>query len=416
MRATGTLSVLLFVSAAAACGGHGGNSDDDDTPDALATPDAHDCGGDFDNDGISDADEGRCDPVPPDTDGDGTPDWMDQDSDDDGMEDSVEGAGDDDGDGVPNSIDPHNDGTPAPIKLTQISTTFNSPIGIDYHEPTDRVIMSVNYPSGAPSNFETVAFDGTHEAFSAIAGLTEELKLATARSGNLQDIPAGTLFTGNGIDGQIVKVTADGSSITNPWVDLPGVDNGLIRGSLYVDRTGIYNGDLIICTTNGEVWRIDANANPTFIFDTNTHLEGLQVVPDVPVRFGPLAGKIVAGAEAEGLLWSFDAQGNAVSYNLGVAVEDIDVVVPNENFFGVNYGNSRLLGASDDDFLSVRGDLMLATETVAAGTSGLYRVNWDGTTLTAQPIPLTVDSEQPTPQWEHVTMAPAGIVEIPPVE
>ena len=33
----------------------------------------------------------------------------------------------------------------------------------------------------------------------AIAGLTEELKLATARSGNPQNIPAGTLFTGNGI-------------------------------------------------------------------------------------------------------------------------------------------------------------------------------------------------------------------------
>jgi hypothetical protein len=408
------MSVLLLILAA--CGGHGGNTGDDDAAADATALDARDNNGDFDNDGISDADEGRYDPVPPDTDGDGTPDWMDQDSDGDGLDDSVEGVGDDDGDGDPNNIDPHNDGLPAPITLTQISTTFTTPIGIDYYEPTNRVIMSVNYPTGAPSNFATVAFDGSQEAFSAIAGLTDELKLATARSGNLQDIPAGTLFTGNGVDGQVVKVTADGSAITNPWVDLPGADNGLIRGSLYVDRTGIYNGDLIICTTGGEVWRIDADANPTFIFDTNTHLEGLQVVPDIPVRFGPLAGKIVAGAEAEGLLWSFDAAGNAVSYNLGVTVEDIDVVVPNENFFGVNYGNSRLLGASVDDMISVRGDLMLATETVVAGTSGLFRVNWDGQTLTAQPIPLTATSEQPTPQWEHVTMAPAGIVEIPPVD
>src|SRR5262245_57609007 len=89
----------------------------------------------------------------------------------------------------------------ADLKLTQISTPFPSPIGIDYHEPTDSVVMSVNYSSGFPFNFERVKADGSHVQFSSIAGLSEEVKIATARSGSV--FPAGTLFTGNGIDGQI---------------------------------------------------------------------------------------------------------------------------------------------------------------------------------------------------------------------
>lgn len=52
------------------------------------------------------------------------------------------------------------------ITLTPITTGFNTPIGIDHHQPTNRVVMSVNYPSGLPYNFELVAADGTRNQFS----------------------------------------------------------------------------------------------------------------------------------------------------------------------------------------------------------------------------------------------------------
>jgi hypothetical protein len=39
-----------------------------------------------------------------------------------------------------------------PVTLTPIATGFNHPVGIDYHEPTDQVILSVNWPTGQPSN------------------------------------------------------------------------------------------------------------------------------------------------------------------------------------------------------------------------------------------------------------------------
>ena len=76
------------------------DTDGDGTPDYLDEDD--------DGDGISDADEGSRDYT--DTDGDGTPDYQDDDSDGDGVADSVEGSEDTDGDGTPDYQDEDNDG------------------------------------------------------------------------------------------------------------------------------------------------------------------------------------------------------------------------------------------------------------------------------------------------------------------
>lgn len=303
------------------------------------------------------------------------------------------------------------------ITLTQISTTFNSPIGIDYHEPTNSVVMSVNYASGLPHNFERVQLDGTHVQFSTASGLTEEVKIATARSvskGGFGTFTAGDLFTGNGVDGQIARITNNGSTVLSPWVDLPGAGNGLMRGSLYVDRTGVYNGDLIVVTTGGEVWRIDQAANPTKLYDANVHLEGVITVPNDAATYGGLAGKIIAGAEGVGLLYVFDNSGLVTTYDVDVNIEDIDMISANENFFGVNFGTSRILGAPASEFTSMVGDILL-TQEFRTGPSGLYRMSWDFVNNKPVATELTIDAGSAIPgQWEHVTFAPAGIREVPP--
>ena len=319
---------------------------------------------------------------------------------------------DDDGDGKPNKNDPINDGDPPTITLTGISTTFNSPIGIDYHEPTNSVVVSVNYPTGTPSGFELIAQDGTHQQFSALTGLTDEVKIATARSKNPAGFTVGDLFVGNGVDGQIVRITDNGQTVINPWVDLPGDNNGLMRGSLYIDRTGEFGGDLCAVTTAGEVWRVTVAGIPTKIASVGVHLEGTLVVPNKPARFGPVAGKLLAGAEAAHVLYAFSPDGTFVTYTLGVDVEDIDWIGPNENFFGVNFGTSKLLGAGSEQFKPMMGDVLL-TQEGASGSVGLFRLKWDGTQVVAQPIPISTTSAT-VGQWEHVTFAPAGIVEIPP--
>ena len=117
-----------------------------------------------------------------------------------------------------------------------------------------------------------------------------------------------------------------------------------------------------------------------------------------------------------GLLYAFSpSDGTFVTYNTGVKVEDIDIVPIKENFFGVNFGTSKLLGAAADQWRTMVGDIVLTDETVVAGTSGLSVLRWDGAMLTAVPIPLDPTSAT-VAQWEHVTFAPAGIVEVPPID
>lgn len=409
------------------------DSDHDGVPD-FRDPDSDDNGitdgvdqaGDFDGDGVPDFQDldddgdglpdrgeiGAAPDHPLDTDADGLPDYHDLDSDADGLPDGEEGPGDLDGDGLANPVDPRNDVPPPTVVFTAISTPFNNPIGIDYHEPTHSVVMSVNYPSGAPLNLERVQLDGTHVPFSDFRGQTEEVKIATVRAGGVGGFVPGDLFVGNGVDGEIARVSADGTTVANPWVSLPGTGNGLMRGAMYVDRTGVLGGDLIVVTDAGELWRVTSSAVPTRLAAVGVHLEGMIVVPPYPARFGPLAGKIIAGAEQQGVMYVFAPDGTFTTVNLGVAIEDIDLVTPRENFFGVNYGTGRLLGAPRETWATIPGDIVLTTETVTGGTSGLFRVYWDGTNLTAQPIPLGAGSAT-VGQWEHVTFADAGIVEIP---
>ena len=381
-----------------------GASADGSTPDTDGdgTPDFRD--GDTDGDGITDLIEGAID-----TDGDGTPDYRDLDSDGDAIADRIERTDDWDGDGIPNHIDPRNEGSAPAVDFTAISTAFNSPIGIDFHEHTGSVVLSVNYPSGSPSAFERVEPDGSHVAFSSVSGLTDEVKIATARSG-AAGFAAGELFVGNGVDGQIVRISADGSTVQNPWVDLPGDSNGLMRGSLYIDRTGVWGHELLVATTDGEVWRIDSAGSATMVADVGVHLEGLITVPDAPARYGPLAGLAIAGAEGVGLLYGFDTAGTVTTWNLGVAVEDIDIIEPFENFFGVNYGSSRLIGVPSHQLLPMAGDILLTQETVT--NVGLFHLRYDGTSLVAEELTASASSTS-IAQWEHVTTAAAGIQEVP---
>jgi hypothetical protein len=379
------------------------DSDLDGTPDYLD--------GDSDDDGLRDVLEGApVDGAPPDTDADGTPDYLDTDSDADGLADVVEGQDDWDGDGISNWRDPRNDRSADPLTFVAISTDFNQPIGIDFHESAFDVVMSVNYSSGTPHALETVAPDGSHTRFSSLAGVTDEVKIATARSGNAGGFETGELFVGNGVDGQIVRISADGSTVTNPWVDLPGTSNGLMRGSLYVDRTGVFGGNLIVATTSGQIWSVDALGNATQIASLGVHLEGLVTVPDAPERYGPLAGTILAGAENEGLLWSVKPDGSAQSFSLGIRVEDIDIIPPYENFFGINFGTSSLIGVAGPSFLPIAGDILLTQESVTS--VGLFRLWFDGTGLRTEELQAASGSAR-LGQWEHVTFANAGIQEVP---
>jgi hypothetical protein len=185
-----------------------------------------------------------------------------------------------------------------------------------------------------------------------------------------------------------------------------------MRGSLYVDRTGIFGGDLMVVTTVGEVWRVTAAGLPTMVTTIpGVHLEGVVVVPNKPARFGPLAGKLIVGAEEQGLLYAFSTDGTYETHTIGVAIEDIDIISAKENFFGVNFGTGQLLGAAAEQ----KDGRRRVAQRKPPGHRAC-RLKFDGTALVAQPIPLSSSQTAAVGQWEHATFAAAGINEIPPVQ
>ena len=302
----------------------------------------------------------------------------------------------------------------APIKESGLSINlqvFNAglpgAIGIDYSPSSKNLLLTANYPSGHPYNLFMLSGDQIAVPYSSISGFTEELKIATVKS-SAGGFTAGETFLGNGNDGEIVKLSSDGKIVENPWVQLPGDGNGLLRGSLFHDSTGLFSGDLIAVTTSGQVWRVSSTKTCTLLASLGTHLEGLNIVPNDPQRYGPLAGKIIAGAEQQGRVYSISNTGQVDFYSLDVNVEDIEIIRPGDAFYGIDYAGSRLLTAPYDSFTGLEGEIVVAQETIGYSSSGLYRLYWDGTALRSEPFNLTAGSQYPG-QWEHIAFAPSTL-------
>jgi hypothetical protein len=107
-------------------------------------------------------------------------------------------------------------------------TPFTLPNCVDFHEPSGTLLLSENYPDGTPYNFDRILFDGTHVQFSNISGLRDEIYIAAVRSEYIhslrQGFQLGDMFTGNGKDGEIMRIQTDANGnnpiITNPWTKL----------------------------------------------------------------------------------------------------------------------------------------------------------------------------------------------------
>src|SRR5437773_3691567 len=289
------------------------------------------------------------------------------------------------------------------VQLTPVATGFNNPIGIDHHPFSGKLIVSVNFPTGLPHNFELVGPDGDHAQFSGISGLTEEVKIAAVRQGSCQGgFSAGEVFTGTGVPGVIARIAPDGGSVINPWVTLPG-ETGLLRGSLFQDRYCAFGGDLLVVTTDGNAWRVSSAGVATRLASLGTHLEGLTTVPNDPAKYGPWAGHALAGAEDQGRIYAIGADGAVDFYELGVRPEDIEIIPTHENFYGVDFGGSTIWGAAPDQFSDKVGDILMSQEFPGI----LWHLRWNGLSFEATEVARVT-------QWEHITFSPAGVPPIPP--
>lgn len=290
------------------------------------------------------------------------------------------------------------------VVLTPLTTAFVGHAGIEHHQPLRKVVVSSNNPTGVPLNFEALDADGMHRPYSNVSGLYGGLKIATARDDGTGmsrgGFKPGELFSGTGVPGAIARVAPDGGSVQNPWVTLAG-EGGQLSAGLFVDRTGVFGGDLIAVTTAGGVWRINSAGVAARIADLGTHLAGVTTLPDDATKYGPWAGKILAGAKDRGIVYAIDAQGNSTSYQLGINPEDIRIIPAHENFYGVDPAGGKIWGAPDDAFAGIIGDIL-----IAQGSPGvLARVRWNGTDFKVGQIAQVE-------QWGQITFSPAALSEI----
>ncbi len=289
------------------------------------------------------------------------------------------------------------------VVLTPVTTAFSAHVGIEHHQPLRKLVVSANSPSGMPLNFESIDADGTHRPYSNVAGLTGGLKIATARDDgtglSLGGFTPGELFTGTGVPGVIARVAADGATVQNPWVTLPGETGS--EGGLAIDRTGAFGGDLIAVTSTGGVWRITAAGVTTRIAELGTPLEGVMIVPNDLPNYGPWAGKILVGAKTQNAVYAVDVLGAATSYPVGMSPQVIRLIPAHENFYGVDPAGGKIWGAPDDAFAGIIGDILIAQESPGV----LKRVNWNGSEFEIGQIAQVAS-------WKQITFSPAALSEI----
>jgi hypothetical protein len=249
-----------------------------------------------------------------------------------------------------------------------------------------------------------------------VSNLSDVVYIAVATTGNLGGFEPGDIFTGNGRPGQVLRITDGGSTVDNPWITLPG-ETGLLRGDLVFDHTGLFGGDLIIATSAGGIWRVNAQGTPTHVADVPGFVEGIAIIPDDPTRYGDLAGKILAAAVSSEGVYTISPSGQTHYYDLGIdELERPVLVAAGENFFGVDQ-SATVYAAPASEFGSLDGDILLASEYASdlgggRTSSGLYRLRWDGSAPVVEPIVLSAMSAAPK-HWEGIIFALAALGPIP---
>jgi hypothetical protein len=269
---------------------------------------------------------------------------------------------------------------PAGFALRQVVSGHAGIIGIDSHPITNNIIFSENYPNGSPNNFSSITQGGESAAWSTISGLRDEVMIHIVKQ-PVGGFEVGTLFCGSGVPGVVVKISPDGKSVENPWVTLPG-ETGLMRGALWLDYVGVFGNALLVATTSGSVWKITSGKVATKLADLGTHLEGLIVVPNNPAKYGPWAGKALAGAEAGGVFYTVAPDGTTASFSLGISPESIAIVEKGQNFYAAAYAQQAVFGSPPEPFANVVGDIVAAQE--FPGVISL--IKWTGTKFVTRVI------------------------------
>ncbi len=304
------------------------------------------------------------------------------------------------------------------ITVHTLNTPFNKPIGLQYDEEENELLLSVNYPNGLPHNFELVNTAGADTQFGTVSGLTDEIYLAAIR--NTSGCPEaggfkeGEVYYGTGKPGQIDRIRHDGAT-PEVFANL-SPESGTLRGGIAQGCLGPFSGDLVVSTASGDVWKVPfsgppvelaANVGP--VDGTPTTTEGPTTVPN-EARYGPWAGTILVASEECGCVESIDSSGNVKQYkgytaSTGQGAEGVRVVPANEYFYAVDYTDSKIIGISPTELLPYVGDVFVYTEQKGK----IFDVRWNASANGGNGAFEKQEVITPVGQLEGSTFAPIAL-------
>ncbi|MEM9079223.1 MAG: hypothetical protein AAGC74_00860 [Verrucomicrobiota bacterium] len=279
------------------------DTDGDGTFDYLDT--------DSDNDGLLDSTEGTAD-----TDGDGLADYRDRDSDNDGILDSVEGGSDFDGDGLRNAIDPDSDGDGVSDLLEGESDADvdSSPNYLDTDSDNDGLSDGVeglldidndglaNYldtdsdndsiPDGSDPDADGDGITNHEEAFAE----GQAVNLVVNGSFDDETYPTGSQYT------ETLSQLDDGVSLPLGGLDIAESPNDATTN--FTDFADTDGGNLLVVwtgPTHGEtVWSqdvsVEAGMGYVFSYELATIIPGLEPALDFRVNGASLGVPAVGGS------------------------------------------------------------------------------------------------------------------------
>jgi len=213
---------------------------------------------------------------------------------------------------------------------------------------------------------------------------------------------AGEIFAANGTPGQILHMSPDGLSMSDPWIDLRTVpvtdgyeaESGYVEG-LAMDQTRD-PAKLIAVTDRGCVWEIGvvngvASARRLARqLDSNQYcnFEGVDVLPNDVTKYGAaMAGRIIVADEHSEFVWQdpngkiyavSSSDGSVASLNLEFSYPEQVLIIPkNQNLFGMDPLGNKVWGASYKTFAGMEGDLLVSEEL----SGSLYHARWNGTSF-----------------------------------
>ena len=298
-----------------------------------------------------------------------------------------------------------------------VVTNLLLPIGIDYHAPSNSLIVSRNFDiPDAPDLARVYVQGGTivTQQWSTIHGLPDELKLATVKV-TTNGFISGQTYFGTGTN-RIGRISVDGATAVTNWTALVGETQDL-RGSLYVDQTGVWSNDLIAVmsddVTNNfpkHIYRVHANGTYQGVaFIGTPHLEGCITVPNDYAKWGAWAGCILTGDETTHVIYAITTNGAVSPYFLAINPEDFDFIHLDEHLYMCDPDRNMILKLTAIFDSSYAGALLITQAGESHEGAKLFIVTRDVETDQFVIRSIAYRLGVADSHFEHVTFAPIDL-------